>query len=493
MPKRHVVVLGLDGVRPAAIGSQDAPNLHRLMREGAAMRRHISVFPSETRVNLASLVTGASPAGHGTAANGFLLDGVDGCVAIDPGSPGDAGRLARDGGTLLAETVADRLARAGRRLAILSTGSRGSFGLLTAGKANGAIVAYNPRFVEDARPSDFGARLASRYGAGPSTPDEVLSSAVVDAFIEEVWPETRPAVSIIWLAETDNALHYRGGPGSPGARQALANVDALLGRLLDWRAAQADASEIDLMIVSDHGHVTMTEAISAVDALNESGVRAGVMLGPDVDIAVRPGRTIGLWTRGGDIRALTRAMDALAERPWFGAAFSAPAEWGDALGRVPYTFSQTLVGAGGRRAPHLQIALSASDDTNGFGVPGVGPVDPGTMGLRPGCGMHGGLHETEMRCLCIAHGAAFKAGIASSLPSSTQDIAPTAFRALGLAADGDRFEGRALTEILATTGDGGDLDTASKDHALDLAGRRFTLRQRFVEGRSYLDVASDGA
>ena len=168
MPKRHVVILGLDGVRPDAIRPQDAPHLHRLMREGASMQRHISVFPSETRVNLASLVTGASPAGHGTAANGFLLDAVDGFVAIDPGSPGDAGCLARDGGTLLAETMADRLARVGRRLAIMSTGSRGSFGLLTAGKANGAIVAYNPRFLDDARPSDFGARLTSRYGADPT-------------------------------------------------------------------------------------------------------------------------------------------------------------------------------------------------------------------------------------------------------------------------------------------------------------------------------------
>ena len=64
------------------------------------------------------------------------------------------------------------------------------------------------------------------------------------------------------------------------------------------------------------------------------------------------------------------------------------------------------------------------------------------------------------------------------------------FQVLGLAPNGNGFEGRALTEILAASGDRGDPNTASKAHTLDLAGRSITLRQRFVDGHAYLDMTS---
>ena len=64
------------------------------------------------------------------------------------------------------------------------------------------------------------------------------------------------------------------------------------------------------------------------------------------------------------------------------------------------------------------------------------------------------------------------------------------FQLLGLAPNGNGFEDRALTEILAAPGDRGDPRTASKAHALDLAGRNITLRQRFIGGHAYLDMTS---
>ena len=483
MSDRHVVIVGLDGLRPDTVEPGKAPNLARLMREGAAMESHIAAFPCETRVNLASLTTGCPPARHGIAANAYFVARGNALLPVDTGSLAHARLLQSDRGILLADTLADRLGRIGRRLAVISTGSPGGFGLLTAGGQADTVAGFNARFAGAALPGAFNAELAEKRAVDETATDDVLTRTAVDAFLEDIWPTQRPAATIIWLAETDNAQHYRGGPGSPGALAALANVDHELGRLLDWRDRAPEAGLIDIVVVSDHGHVTVDHDVDLLGVLSGAGIAAARTPDADVDVVVTAGRAPGVWGRNGDEKVLSRVLQVVAEQDWLALAF-APAENSEsARGALPGTLSHALVGAGGPHIPPLQLVLSASSSANGFGVPGVGPMEVGTSGLTAGSGMHGGLAAEEMRCLFVGHGTGFRSGMRSAAPSSTMDIAPTIWASLGLGVE-PSFAGRTLHEILS----GSSVeppDVRTEEYEVQLNSHTSGFARNVADGRHY--------
>ena len=64
-----VLIVVFDGLQPAQIRPDLMPNLSRFADEGIFFENHHPVFPSVTRINAASMVTGRYPGGHGLAAN----------------------------------------------------------------------------------------------------------------------------------------------------------------------------------------------------------------------------------------------------------------------------------------------------------------------------------------------------------------------------------------------------------------------------------------
>ena len=74
---RKFLVMGLDGFRPELIRESLTPHLHAFASAGVGFAQHRCTFPSETYVNLPSLVTGAPASGHGIIANAFLAPGFD--------------------------------------------------------------------------------------------------------------------------------------------------------------------------------------------------------------------------------------------------------------------------------------------------------------------------------------------------------------------------------------------------------------------------------
>ncbi|TDX01833.1 alkaline phosphatase family protein [Dinghuibacter silviterrae] len=80
-PARHVVLISIDGLRPAMYldSGWASPNLHYLMREGSYAQHMLSVFPSFTYPSHSSMVTGAYPAEHEVCHNApFAPLGNDG-------------------------------------------------------------------------------------------------------------------------------------------------------------------------------------------------------------------------------------------------------------------------------------------------------------------------------------------------------------------------------------------------------------------------------
>ena len=64
-----LLLVVFDGLRPDMIRPDITPNLVRFAARGTRFSRARSVFPSETRVCTASVVTGCLPRRHGLVAN----------------------------------------------------------------------------------------------------------------------------------------------------------------------------------------------------------------------------------------------------------------------------------------------------------------------------------------------------------------------------------------------------------------------------------------
>src|SRR5437762_6198015 len=76
-PKRHVVVVVWDGMRPDFVTEQNTPTLWKLAREGITFRNHHSVYPSATMVNGTAIVTGMYPGKSGIIANHVYRPDID--------------------------------------------------------------------------------------------------------------------------------------------------------------------------------------------------------------------------------------------------------------------------------------------------------------------------------------------------------------------------------------------------------------------------------
>src|SRR5260221_3729479 len=150
------------GLRPEHITPGSMPHLARFAAEGVRFAKARTVFPSETRVAVSSLVTGSWPGSHGLAANQFVDRKVFADRPVDTGSRADLEALrAAQGGTLLARrSLSERLHAAGLRHAVVSSASPGSSYLL------------------DANAKALGQFSWSVHGAG-NTPDD-LADAILD-------------------------------------------------------------------------------------------------------------------------------------------------------------------------------------------------------------------------------------------------------------------------------------------------------------------------
>lgn len=73
---RHLLIV-LDGLRPDYVTPELMPNLHALGARGVVFTDHHSVYPTVTRVNAASISTGAYPETHGLLGNSVFFPEVD--------------------------------------------------------------------------------------------------------------------------------------------------------------------------------------------------------------------------------------------------------------------------------------------------------------------------------------------------------------------------------------------------------------------------------
>lgn len=475
-PSLRQLLIVVDGLRPDYVTAEVMPHLTAIGNRGVVFTHHHSVYPTVTRVNAASMSTGAYPSTHGLLGNSVFFPRVDPAAFLDTADRDALLTVARVEGRLLtAPTLAESLQAAGRRLLVVSSGSAGSALLLNHSGAGGAILHSQFTTPPELR-TDLDAAVPP---PGDRAPLGDRDRYVVDAFLKVGIPRIDPAVSILWFGELDATAHDN-GIGHPTTVAVLENVDAQIKRVEEGLAAAGLANSYTIWITSDHGFSTYTGGPRGADVLKPF-TRALPDGRPHL---VQSGGAIYLQGDADDAPAI---VSALQRTRGIGALFTRAARPGSLDGTVPGTLSFDAVRWQHDRAASILFSPEWTDAANQYGMRGASASN-GTAG-------HGSSSPWDVHNTLIAAGPDLKRGVTIEAPSANADLAPTLLKVMGLPIP-PSMEGRPLDEAMAN---GRALAPASlrtfthvaatKDGAYTLTGAFSVARYNGREYR-YFDSAS---
>src|SRR5262249_58999332 len=100
----------------------------------------------------------------------------------------------------------------------------------------------------------------------------------------------RPTMILTYSGEIDSAGH-ESGPNSDGVRQAVAEVDRTLTRLVDGLKSRKLFERINIIIVSDHGmaRIDPSRVVMLDDYFDNKQAEAVIWNGCSVNIFLMPG------------------------------------------------------------------------------------------------------------------------------------------------------------------------------------------------------------
>ena len=225
----HVIVISIDGGKPAVIAESEMPTLKKIAAEGAVTWQASTIFPSKTLPSHTSMLTGVGPDKHQVLWNDFSP--IKGKVKVPT-----AFSLLR---AVDAKAVTGMFVckQKFRHLWIEGTLDTFDFG----GPIQDTPVAGSPEIEKDKKPAQLVAKNAS-------------------AWIKE----KKPKLLFVHFADPDTAGH-KDGWGSPQQKEAFKVTDQALWQV--WTAVKeagiADSTVI--LISADHGGHDKTHGLNIPD------------------------------------------------------------------------------------------------------------------------------------------------------------------------------------------------------------------------------------
>jgi arylsulfatase A-like enzyme len=415
-PSRRELIIVVDGLRPDYVTPAAMPRLSRLGQRGIVFNAHHSVVPTVTRVNGASLVTGAYPETHGLLGNAIYIPSVSPTRVLDTGAREDLEAVERaDGHLLTAPTLGELLEHAGKSFLAIGTGTTGSAYVLNQAAAKRTII-----HSDYTLPPELGGRVLQRLGPVPprAMPNAAHHRRAVDAYLSFGVDDLRADVTILWFNDPDVTAHAK-GIGSAAARESLTVVDTQIGRIEDELRAKGLLERTNVIVTTDHGFSTHT-----------GGLRLEAFVAPfaeplpdgSSDIVVAEG---AIYFRGrADASRTARVVAALQQRREVGAIFTRPGRGKGSEGTVPGTLSYEVARWNHPRAGEILVSPAWTADVNEAGYPGTT--------TQSGAAGHGASSPYDVHTMMIAAGPDFREHAVSEVPTSNADLAPTVLRLAGL-------------------------------------------------------------
>ncbi len=477
-----VLIVAFDGLQPAQVTPELMPNLTSLAAQGVTFDNHHAVFPTTTRANVASLVTGRSPGGHGLVANTLVVRELDPHRAIPALEPELAQVAWKTGRVLLVPTLADILCDHGQEFVAIGVGTTGNAYLQnpTAARSGGATI--HPEFT---LPASLHEDIIARFGPWPeeTPPNTPRMGQAVRIMKQYILEERQPAVSLIWSSEPDKAQH-QAGVGSNLSNAAIQEADEQFGYLMEYLQRTGRAADTDVMVVSDHGYSTIKETIDVDALVREAGFPSG---GEARGVVVASnGGCVLFYLSHGDSATANRLVNWLMDQPWCGTVTVSPA-----LANIPGTLQASLLGNEGSRAPDITMSFRWDSNPNAAGYRGLAY----SSGGAPSQGNHGSLSKHELNNILFASGPSFKCGVTLGIPSGNIDLAPTVLRILGISG-GVGMDGRVLEEALATGPEPNTINWSTQTHEAQRGSGDSIYRQHVtvtqVGNTAYVDEGNGG-
>ena len=474
-----LIIAVFDGLQPAQVCRELAPNIYSVAERGTVFENHHPVFPSVTRINAASMVTGMLPGLHGLAANSFVARDYDGTRVISALKT-EMALIAETGLRVLNATTLQEILRPyDMQYIALGVGTSGNAYAHNplAETCGGATI--HPEFTI---PAILENNIKNRFGEWPPEllPNLPRYEHAMNIFLEYVLGEISPEIALIWSSEPDKSQHMH-GVGDEHSNYALKQSDEQFGRLLRFMDSNSMDVDTNLMIVSDHGYSTI---IDNVDLENELKAAGFIIGGETGQVLVAPnGGCALLYVGGSDLDSSERISEWIMSQSWCGTVLVS-----ERVGKIEGTLPLNLVGCEGPRSPDIVVSFRWTSEQNDNGYPGYVYSTGGSAGQ----GQHGSMSRYEMNNTLICAGPNFRSGERLLSPTGNIDVMPTALDLLGIPVP-DNISGRILKEgypqynesIVASS------ETHISSRTLEVDGKESTYTQKIeiskVGSSLYLD------
>ena len=322
----RTVIMVWDGLRPDDVNATDTPNLYALRQAGTNFSDNHSTYPTFTMMNGSSFATGSFPRTSGfygntfwtppqgtantipvgNSAGGTPQDYVDpvftedyqvlttlntyyggqllllkslfaaaqsaGMVTAAIGKSGAAyiqdlgkGGYFVDENTVKPRSLVTELQAASIPLPVNVTKDYTGTDAVTLSATNGAptaragYVTFNTTAYDPAGALTVAARDSTDASQG--APEDAANKYMMSVFTQYILPKKNPMLSLIWFRTPDNVEHGY-GPGTANVKAGLRSQDARLGELMAGLKAQGLDKTTNIIVVSDHGHSTVSGPLS---------------------------------------------------------------------------------------------------------------------------------------------------------------------------------------------------------------------------------------
>jgi arylsulfatase A-like enzyme len=477
------LIVVFDALRPDMVTPELAPNLCQFMTEGVNFRNARTVFPSSTRTSAVALTTGSTPRRNGIVGNKYFDPNIFHDHIFEPNKTQhiEAGMAAYDGKLLGTPSLGDLAAEAGYTMATILSGACGTARTMDPHAKDRGHINLGFKGWDDSCPVEFARRLVETHGPIPKSVQPNIEAIRVqtDMAIDSIYPERQPDITVVWYSDPDQTHHYE-GVTSPHLATAIRHVDAQFGRLLDWRRSSGLEDRLQVIALSDHGHLTARKKINVNAEAAKAGLAIGEHFDDGADYAGYTSYSGSLRVRDKDPDRMAVLVDWLSHQPWCGMIFTP--DGNGVEGCIPGTLDHASVLMDHPRTPEVFYIMRNDNAVFGDGIVGScfynGPYPAGG-------GTHGGLHEKELHIVMAAQGSLFESGWESHNPAGIIDVAPTILHCLGLAQPGGS-DGRVLSEALADS-DAELPDARTKIHTVARHGALQHLKYTCVGPTTYLD------
>lgn len=433
---RRVLIIGADGMRPDSVDPELMPTYAKLIKQGTLFTQFFADYPPHTRVSMTTLTTGVHSGRHGVVNNHMYIPGFQEDGFVQTGN--DKHLLAFKHMTgepiILCPTLGDRLQQQGKRLSVAASSSPGAALLWNINHPE-QIVNPSSHYGQPALMA-----LHNKLGEVPveqgSTKLERAkwaTRALIDAHLEDQSNQ----VMVLWLSEPDASQHDY-GLGSPEAKEGLRVVDHCVAEVLQALDRLGLRDEINLLLISDHGHSTVNAQGSLEQYLDkacrELALTSRFMTTGDF-IYAHPDDELNL-------EELNRLVKWLCNQEWCDIVFTSFAIEADLPGVMPI---ETAIGPiHHNRAPLMAISPKWFDTENKFGVPGIVKSLTSSASLKA---THGTWSPYDLHAFFLGCGPDFAEGKSIDALCGIVDIAPTVCHLIGLTQSAG-FDGRVLIEGL---------------------------------------------